>query len=156
MLRVKCNILEPVDQLRQLRFATLTRRQAQLVSAAFVLVCGWFVYCVSGPTPARLQSHTAAATDKQSDSALYQAIVERVRGGEGFYDATGAELRARNYPTRPVFNWREPTYAFVLARLPSLWPSVVLVAIALVTIALSFVWLRRAASERAALAVSAL
>lgn len=138
------------------RFLALSRRQALAALAALVVACGWFVYCVSGPTPARLQNHTAAATPGHSDSALYQAIIARVRGGQNYYEATGAELRARDYPTRPVFNWREPTYALLLARLPSPWPSVVLVALALATIVLSFLWLRVDASERVALAVVAL
>lgn len=136
------------------RFLALSQRRALAIATAFVVVCGWFVYCVAGPTPARLQNHTALATPGHSDSALYEAIIARVRGGQNYYDATGAELRARDYPTRPVFNWREPTYAFVLARLP--WPSAWLVALALTTIVLSFVWLRGAFSERAALAVVAL
>jgi hypothetical protein len=56
----------------------------------------------------------------KTDYALYSRIVDRVRAGEGYYDAAGAELRAGGYPTRPFLTWRTPTVACVLGRLPKL------------------------------------
>jgi hypothetical protein len=53
-----------------------------------------------------------------TDVAMYARIVERMHGGEGYYDAAGSELRSGGYPTRSVFNWRLPTLAWLLAWLP--------------------------------------
>jgi hypothetical protein len=69
----------------------------------------------AGPVAATV----AARGADESDVALYRAVVGRVRAGEGYYDAVGAELRGRHYPLRPAFNWRQPTYAWLLAALPS-------------------------------------
>lgn len=49
------------------------------------------------------------------DFELYQRIVERMRDGEGYYQATGEELRTRGYAVRPSWNWRLPTLAFILS-----------------------------------------
>lgn len=60
------------------------------------------------------------ASDPQSiDSNLYRAVADRVRAGEGYYKAAGAELRSRGYATRPFFNWRLPLLADIIGRLPS-------------------------------------
>jgi hypothetical protein len=54
-----------------------------------------------------------------SDPALYAAVIQRVRGGEGYYPAMGTELVARGYPTASVFNWRLPTLTMFQSRLPA-------------------------------------
>jgi len=40
--------------------------------------------------------------------------------GDDFYTATGAVLRAGNYPVASVFNWREPLLASGIAALSDL------------------------------------
>lgn len=79
------------------------------------------------------------------DQELYRAVTERVRAGQGFYPATIAEQRARDYPVRPALAVRPPTLALGLALLPSttartaaLWA---LLFVALIT-------LRRTLSDR--------
>jgi hypothetical protein len=49
-----------------------------------------------------------------SDLDVFRRIVTRVSHGEGFYEVTQEELRSHGYPTRSVFNWRTPTYAWFL------------------------------------------
>jgi hypothetical protein len=49
-----------------------------------------------------------------SDLDVFGRIVTRVSQGDGFYLATQEELRSHGYPTRSVFNWRLPTYAWLL------------------------------------------
>jgi hypothetical protein len=49
------------------------------------------------------------------DVDVFDRIVNHVRAGEAFHDATHRELRAHRYPTRSAFNWRTPTYAWWLA-----------------------------------------
>jgi hypothetical protein len=63
------------------------------------------------------QAHQAHG--RPSDVALYRAEVDRMAAGEGYYEAAGAELRARGYPTRSVFNWRMPLPLYAIGRLPS-------------------------------------
>lgn len=41
-----------------------------------------------------------------------------MRAGESYYDAAAAELRARGYPTRSVFNWRTPLPVWLVGILP--------------------------------------
>jgi hypothetical protein len=45
--------------------------------------------------------------------------VRRVHQGENYYDAAGAELRTRGYPTKSVFNWRTPLPLWLLGKMPS-------------------------------------
>ena len=59
------------------------------------------------------------AGERGGDVALYESIARRVQGGEGYYDAMGAELRSRGYQTRSVLNWRTPLHLSLIARLPS-------------------------------------
>ena len=65
------------------------------------------------PAPA-YQPPSGSTTDLQ----LYGRIVGRVRAGEGYYTAAGDLLRTLGYPTRSVFNWRLPTYAWCFSSLP--------------------------------------
>ncbi len=72
-----------------------------------------------------------------SDIDVYERIVARVRAGEGYYPAAQNELRTHGYPTRSVFNWRLPTYAWFLGALPSgAWGRAILAALALAAVVL--------------------
>ena len=51
--------------------------------------------------------------------ALYRAEVDRIHSGEGYYQAAAAELTARGYPTRSVFNWRTPLPVWLLGKMPA-------------------------------------
>jgi hypothetical protein len=85
------------------------------VAAVLLALTAWLLAGARPGLPAPAAAPRAAG---ESDVDLYKAIVARVRAGEGYYDAAGAELRGRHYPTRPAFNWRQPTYAVLLAALP--------------------------------------
>jgi hypothetical protein len=129
------------------RYAALTRRQAALVVAAFLALTGWFVVGARAAPPA---TPSVADYKQGGDVELYRAIVERVRLGQGYYDAAGAELRARGYPTRPAFNWRQPTYAWLLAAAPN--PrvgSALLAFVAVAVVVLGRRWLREAGAHAA-------
>jgi hypothetical protein len=43
-----------------------------------------------------------------TDRDLYAITVQDMRAGRSYYEAHGAEMRAHGYPTRSVFNWRQP------------------------------------------------
>jgi len=60
------------------------------------------------------------------DPDLYAAVVSRVAGGENYYAVLREELPARGYAVRPLFHWRLPTLAWLLAALPPTWAAVCL------------------------------
>jgi hypothetical protein len=140
------------DETADSRLATLSRTQALLALVALVVAIAGFVLAVVAVPASTVAREAAQKPDARfHDSDLYRAIIARVHAGQNYYDAAGAELRGRHYPTRPAFNWREPTYAWLLGHFP--WPNVLLVALDLTTLILSFVWIRQSWSTRAALAV---
>src|SRR5204863_6881445 len=69
-------------------------------------------------SPARSGFADTAENGKPSAVALYNAEIQRMRSGEGYYEAAAAELRARGYPTASVFNWRTPLPMWLIAKLP--------------------------------------
>lgn len=58
--------------------------------------------------------------NEAGDVALYRAEVDRIHRGEGYYQAAAAELTARRYPTRSVFNWRTPLPMWLLGKMPAI------------------------------------
>jgi hypothetical protein len=95
------------------RFDRLTRSQAAAVVAATLLaiVCCLFASRAGKPnTPLNVSGFT--------DPEVIQRIVDRVRGGQNYYQAAGEELRADRFHVRSIFNWRQPLYAWVLAAFP--------------------------------------
>ena len=78
------------------------------------------------------------------DVALYRAEVDRIQAGEGYYDAAAAELRARGYPTKSVFNWRTPLPIWLIGVMPDpVFGKALLCGLALLTVVLAFDWLAR-------------
>jgi hypothetical protein len=138
------------------RYAALTRGQALAVVAVLLALMGWLLAGARAETRASPTGAARRASD-ESDVALYQAVVARVRAGEGYYDAAGAELRGRHYPLRPALNWRQPTYAWLLAALPSpLLASALLVLMGLAVVLLIRRWLAVSEWRRHAPAATAL
>src|SRR5947209_2322229 len=84
------------------RFAALTRLQAALVLVAVLGFAAWLLAEGRPHAPASAAFEELRAR-QGGDVELYKAVVARVRAGEGYYDAAGAELRARAYPLRPAF-----------------------------------------------------
>ena len=64
--------------------------------------------------------------EDEGDVALYTAIIERIRDGENYHDADGAELRKRGFGVRPVFHWRTPVHLVTMALLPDFVPPLLL------------------------------
>jgi len=62
--------------------------------------------------------HLGNLAEELDDSLVYRAVADRVHAGEGYYDAAAIELEAHGYPTQSTFNWRLPTYAWLLGTLP--------------------------------------
>ncbi len=95
------------------RFAGRSPGQARAILAMLAAAVGWGGFLGAGPA-----AEAASAGGRGLDAALYLAVVERVHAGEAYYDAAGHELRERSYATRPFWNWRLPTLAWVTGSLP--------------------------------------
>ena len=52
------------------------------------------------------------------DLRLYRSVVAEVASGVDYYTVADRELRRWGFPVGCLFNWRLPTYALCLARLP--------------------------------------
>ncbi|MDR3632832.1 MAG: hypothetical protein P4L84_03295 [Isosphaeraceae bacterium] len=71
-------------------------------------------------------------TAQMTDHVAYRHIALRVRARESYYEAASRELRFHHFPTRSVFNWRTPLYAWSLGALPApevAWPLLVAISL---------------------------
>ena len=97
-------------------YTRLTRRQARW---ALALIAAAIVAGVAVTLSPLASSNLGPHPNEKGDVALYQAEVDRIHQGEGYYQAAAAELTARGYPTRSVFNWRTPLPMWLLGKLPN-------------------------------------
>jgi hypothetical protein len=119
-------------------------RPCSLAVLALATAAGfWFVVAPVSETPSTNSDDKGGA-----DLQAYRRIVERVHNGESYYAAAAGELRSGGYPTGSVFNWRPPTYAWVLGSLPgSRWAQVLLGALAMATLMLTYTALKKEAGN---------
>jgi hypothetical protein len=82
-----------------------------------------------------IPAKTGTAQTGEGDLGLFRAVVDGERAGRPYYDVYGAESRSRGYPTRSVFNWRQPLLMRTLALLPRIAGKVLLIVLAV-----AFVW----------------
>jgi hypothetical protein len=110
-------------------FANISRRAARLILAGTLVA---IVVCVGFTLSPHASSNLKPERGQPGDVDLYQAVVERVGAGEGYYGVLGDELRGRGYPTASVFNWRTPLPLWVIGKLPHpMFGKVLLCALAL-------------------------
>jgi hypothetical protein len=96
-------------------FGRLSPWQARGALAGTAAVTLFFIAITLSP----LASGFADAPSRgPNDIQLYRAEIERIRGGDGYYDAAAKELRDRGYPTRSILNWRTPLPIWLLGILP--------------------------------------
>ena len=79
----------------------------------------------------------------RGDTVLFESTIERLRAGEQYYDAIGAEMRQRNYPTASVFNWRTPAHLFFVSTVSAQTARMILRLLAIGTLAMLPLALRR-------------
>ena len=103
------------DTIATTTYARLTPRQSRavLIAVALTLV-GAVAITLSPAANSGIMSHCS----KSGDLALYRAEANRIHAGDGYYEALAAELTARDYPTRSVFNWRTPLPVWLIGKLP--------------------------------------
>jgi hypothetical protein len=97
-------------------YARLPQLQARAVLALVALAMGAAVAVTLSPLAS---SNFTPHRNEAGDVSLYRAEVDRIHRGEGYYQAAAAELTARGYPTRSVFNWRTPLPLWLLGKMPT-------------------------------------
>jgi len=122
-------------------YARLTPFQARAVLAALLLTTALFVGITLSPLA---RGQVGKPLVGAGDLALYRAEIDRIRTGEGYYQAAAEELSSRGYPTRSVFNWRTPLPTWLIGHLPDpMFGKVLLCLLAAALILLSFEALSR-------------
>ena len=122
-------------------YARLAPSVARAVLWLALLVAAWFGYA-AGRVPST--AWNGRGTPGQGDVALFRAIVDRVQHGEGYYAASAAEMHARGYPTRSLFNWRMPLPLGLAGHMPDpIGAKLLLSLLALAAAGLSFEALAR-------------
>jgi hypothetical protein len=94
------------------RLATLGRRRAVAVLMVLAALLAW------GLVTSRTLPNWVFGTEGIPDLNLYREVVARAHGGEHYYDFLGETLERYGYPVGSTFNWRLPTYAWLLGSLP--------------------------------------
>lgn len=116
----------------------LDRPRAALLLALVILGIG--VGAVTGAPDAVRPAHPR----NFSDVRLYQGIVDRMRGGDGYYRAALEELHRHDYPTTPAMAVRLPTVATIWARLGTHGAEMLLVGLFVVATVVMIIRLERA------------
>lgn len=130
------------------RFADWPPFVARLAIAvlALLLVASAALPIGGPPAPVETRSDHAAAEEEDPDLLLYEAVIERVRHGENYYDFIVAEQRSRNYPVKPGLAVRLPTLAYLSAWLGEFGQIAAAMTLMLAVIA---VWWRKFAEDQA-------
>lgn len=106
------------------RFAGWAQGPARLVLAvlALVLLASALVPIEAAPQKVAVKGISAVATGsaaparpRDDDLQVYDAVIERLKHGEGYYPAVAAEHRRIGFPLRPGFAVRLPTLAWLEA-----------------------------------------
>ena len=69
----------------------------------------------SVPSIVPSENDDPAQRKRDDDLAFYDRVIERIEGGESYYDFIVEEQRAGNYPVRPGLAVRLPTLAYIHA-----------------------------------------
>jgi len=102
-----------------------------IVLVAAGIGAGLYV-AIDRPT-AHVAVHTGADRLAGADLKYYRIVVERVGQGENYYAVAREQLPEWGFPIRSPFNWRLPTYAYLLGALPG--PGAVRAVVALIGLA---------------------
>lgn len=103
------------------RFARLPPLSARLL---LLLLAGLVALAAVSSVQTRMDGQGSGAPEKAEranddrDLVLYDRIIDRLRQGDGYYQAAVAEHRALSYPLRPGLTVRLPTLAKIQSWLP--------------------------------------
>ena len=94
------------------RYFNISRNAARVT---IVMVVGLIIFGLGS-----LTSDNPDKSGAGEDLRCYRSIVDRIRSGEGYYQAAYSELVSRGYPTGSIFNWRPPLLGWTFGHLPDL------------------------------------
>jgi len=136
------------------RFAHWPAFDARLALVAFfaLLVVSALVPVNAGPSEVKTRGFvenlknddTGPSRPRDDDLALYDIAIERIQGGEHYYDFIVEEQRAARYPVTPGIAVRLPTLAYIDAWLGKTGQTV---AAIILLIAVLAAWWRRLGDE---------
>lgn len=110
------------------------RGALRLVAALATLTI--FIALIGAGLFTNMNTTSSPVADGSGDVALYNRIIEHVRGGESYYTAAIRELRNGNYPVRPFVAVRPPAHAMAMAALPDeTMRRLLLTGLAIITLA---------------------
>jgi len=110
--------------------------------AAFcaLAVLGIAVAWKGGQLPQRepTAASASAAGELAPDLALYRDVIAEVRAGGNYYQVAAQRIPRYGFPTSSPLNWRLPTYAWLLSRLPPALIQPTLVLLSIIALMLAF------------------
>lgn len=114
--------------------------RALLALLCFLAVAGTALGWNRGQLPQREPLTAVANTGSglAPDLALYRDVIAEVRGGANYYTVAAQKIPHYGFPISSPLNWRLPTYAWLLSRLPPVCIQPVLVALSVIALALAF------------------
>jgi hypothetical protein len=114
------------------RFAGLRRWQVGALAAGILAILVYGLWLTSGGGTTYVPLVSEDHEKSGADLKYYRQVVAEVHAGANYYDVADRELRRWGFRVGSIFNWRLPTYAYVLGALPGPdWVRGVLVAIGL-------------------------
>jgi hypothetical protein len=123
------------------------------VRASIVLLVLTAVFTVSWTTSVANPSRSGLAPSV-SDVRTYEGIVTSLRAGRPYYETVGGALRAGEYATLEVFNWRTPAFWVGLAHLPAAVSQALMVGLSVTLVAVTGLVCRREPSAQIAALVA--
>jgi hypothetical protein len=100
-----------------------------------IIICAWPKPVTNAPPKVETTSHDAAQEIIMNDDLrLYRLINERIEKGASYYQAAFAEQRINGYPVKPFVTVRLPTLAVISTGLGNAIMTILLAALAIVTV----------------------
>ena len=113
-----------------------------LVILVILALAGAALGFSGGQLPRRDSTETNVATAEglAPDLALYCEVIADVRSGRDYYDSARERIPQYGFPIASPLNWRLPTYAWLLSRLPcNGWIQLALIGLSIAALGLAFV-----------------
>jgi hypothetical protein len=122
------------------RFVQINRlRAAAMLLAALGVTGAFLAVALTRDTAPPKVSVPADDPESGNDFVLFRHLAEHVRDGENYHDAAFREMRAHRFPTGSPFNFRTPTYAWVMAIFPNdTWARGLLICLGALALLLNY------------------
>jgi hypothetical protein len=111
-----------------------------LVLLGAIALVGMAIAWNGGQLPQRepTAASTVATKGLAPDLALYRDVIAEVRSGRDYYNIAAQKIPHYGFPISSPLNWRLPTYAWLLSRLPPALIQPTLVLLSIIALMLAF------------------